>query len=91
MDEYNLDTTGDSGSGAGYSDVLSSLFASAASVVNTNTIANANPVNAAILTNTPIATPTLSTGYAGATVPSGGWFLFGALILGGILLVANKR
>lgn len=71
-----FDTYGDSSSmSGGGSSIWAGLFAGAASVANTAILAGANPINAAIATNTPISTPMLSTGYSGNTLaaaaPSG--------------------
>jgi len=91
MDEYGQDTTlADYSSGSSSSDVWSSLFSSAASVVNTGIIANANPVNAALLTNQPLTTPQYVVG-AGATMTSSSTFLLVALAVGGVILFAAMR
>ena len=70
-----------SGGNSGNSGVLGSLFSSAASIANTSIIANANPVNAALLSNSPISSP--STGVTGALGGSG----YGMILIIGILVI----
>lgn len=83
-------TFGDDENSGGSSAILGSLFSSAASVTNTAIIANANPVNAAIITGTPLSTPGATVG-AGAQMTSGSLFLVGALVVGLVLYMASQR
>jgi len=76
MDEYGDVSTAEYDGGQG-SAILGSIFSDVASVTNTAIIANANPVNAAILTNTPISSSAsgISTGVSGFSMsnPGSAW------------------
>lgn len=73
--------------GIGTSALVSSILSDAASVTNTAIIANANPVNAAILTNTPLTTPGAVVG--GVPTSMGTWLVL-AVIAVVIVIFASR-
>jgi hypothetical protein len=76
--------------GGGTSDLLTSIFSDAASVTNTAIIANANPVNAAILTNTPLTTASATVGTSSLTSGTSLiWLLVAAVVV--FFVVLSER
>jgi hypothetical protein len=86
--EKVMDTNGTEGSGSSSSELLTSIFSDAASVTNTAIIANANPVNAAILTNTPLTTANASVGATSSS--SLLWLLVAAAVVFVIVAMSGK-
>jgi len=78
----------ESGSSGGGSSLVNHLIDQAATLTNTALLSNANPVNAAILTNTPIATPSYSVGTSNSAVA---WVLAGLAIFGGLAFVVLDK
>lgn len=86
---YSSNVDGGSPSG-GSSDILGSIFQGVSAVTNTAILANANPVNTALLTNRPIATPYASTGIA-AAMPSSSLLWVGILLIVGFVIFGSMR
>lgn len=80
-----------SDSSGGGSSIWASLIGAAGQVTNTAILSHANPVNAAILTNTPISTLGTTTGISLGTGTTSGLVVIGALVVVGILLVSAMR
>jgi len=73
------------GGGGGTSDLISHIIDQAAHLTNTALLQDANPVNTAILTNTPISTPQYAVGTSNSMVA---WVVAGLAIFGGLFFVA---
>jgi|ERR1041385_499302 hypothetical protein len=78
----------DSGGGGGTSDLIGHIIDQAAHLTNTALLSDANPVNTAILTNTPISTPQYAVGTSNSMVA---WVVAGLAIFGGLAFVALDR
>lgn len=70
-------------SGGGSSEITNHIIDQVGTLTNTLLLRNANPVNTAILTNTPISTPYVSAGGVGA-VSQSTWMTFALLALGAV-------
>lgn len=79
----------DDSGGSGSSGIVDHLIDQAATLTNTALLSNANPVNTAILTNTPISTPQISTGVSNSSL----WVVGGLFALGllGIFAIRESR
>lgn len=86
--DWNEFLFGDDESGGGSSGIVSHLIDQAATLTNTALLSDANPVNTAILTNTPISTPQYNVGTSNSMF---GWVLAGLVIVGGLFFVATER
>lgn len=80
----------DEDSGDGGSSLTEHIFDQVATLTNTALLRNSNPVNAAILTNTPISTPYVTTGVMGG-IPQGSLMTFGFLALAAVAIFAGIR
>jgi len=72
------------------SPVTAALATGAAGVATAAVLSRGNPINTALLTNQPIATPYGSTGIA-AAASSGTWIVLGILVLGGLFIASSMR
>lgn len=79
---------GDESDGGGSSGIVDHLIDQAATLTNTALLSDANPVNTAILTNTPISTPQYSIGTSNSTAL---WVLAGLVLFGGFAYVTLDR
>lgn len=78
-------------SGSGSSDITNHIIDQVGTLTNTLLLRDANPVNTAILTNTPISTPYVNTGSIGSSMSQGNLLTIGLLVLGAIAVFGVIR
>lgn len=77
-------------SGSGSSDITDHIIDQVGTLTNTLLLRNANPVNTAILTNTPISTPYATTGTVGS-LSQGNLLTISLLVFGAFAVFAGIR